>query len=122
MDLPTAFSRYRDAIDAEMRAVVNARYAKPLDADLLLAVCSRAKAVLTLEEHVLAGGFGAAVLELLNARGLRHLPVVTRTMPDRFVDHGPQAHFRKLYGLDADGIAAAAREALQLPIVLANRS
>jgi 1-deoxy-D-xylulose-5-phosphate synthase len=91
-------------------AVVNARYAKPLDDELLLDVCSKARAVLTLEEHVLAGGFGEAVITLLTERGPRDLPVLTRTMPDEYVDHGPQAHFRHVYGLDADGIVAAVRE------------
>jgi hypothetical protein len=53
------------------------------------------------------------VLELFNQRGLR-LPVVTRTMPDVFVDHGPQPHFRGVYGQDARGLAAAVRESLGL--------
>ena len=98
-------------------AVVNARYAKPLDEELLLDVCRTARAVLTLEEHVLAGGFGAAVLELLAASGLHHLPVLMRTMPDVPVEHGPQAHFRRLYGLDADGITAAVRALAEGPAV-----
>jgi 1-deoxy-D-xylulose-5-phosphate synthase len=90
-------------------AVVNARYAKPLDEDLILDVCRNARAVLTLEEHVRPGGFGAAVLELLTAHGLHDRPIVMRTMPDEFVDHGPQSHFRTVYGLDAGGIVEAAR-------------
>ncbi len=94
-------------------AVVNARWAKPLDEELILDVCHGVRGVVTAEEAVLPGGFGAAVLELFNRRGLRR-PVVTRTMPDVFVDHGPQAHFRALYGQDAQGLAAAVREALGL--------
>jgi 1-deoxy-D-xylulose-5-phosphate synthase len=90
-------------------AVVNARFAKPLDEALILDVCRRARSVITLEEHVLAGGFSAAVLELLNAHNLAGLPIITRTMPDTPVEHGPQSHFRAAYGLDADGIIAAAR-------------
>jgi 1-deoxy-D-xylulose-5-phosphate synthase len=90
-------------------AVVNARFAKPLDETLILDVCRRARAVITAEEHVLAGGFSAAVLELLNSRDLSHLPVATRTMPDAPVEHGSQAHFRRVHGLDADGLVAAAR-------------
>ncbi len=93
-------------------AVVNARYAKPLDEDLIVEVCRNACAVLTLEEHVLPGGFGAAVLELLTAHGLHDRPIVTRTMPNEFVDHGPQSHFRTVYGLDAEGIVEAARALL----------
>ncbi len=93
-------------------AVVNARFAKPLDEELLLDLCRRVRGLVTLEEHVLAGGFGAAVLELLAAHGLHDLPVIARTMPDEPVEHGPQAHFRRLHGLDADGIVAAVRELL----------
>ncbi|MGH2587217.1 MAG: transketolase C-terminal domain-containing protein, partial [Dehalococcoidia bacterium] len=90
-------------------AVVNARFAKPLDEALILEVCRRARAIITAEEHVLAGGFGAAVLELLNAHGIER-PVITRTMPDACVEHGPQSHFRHLHGLDTDGLVEAARE------------
>jgi 1-deoxy-D-xylulose-5-phosphate synthase len=92
-------------------AVVNARWAKPLDEDLIVEVCRGVRGVVTVEEAVLPGGFGAAVLELLSRKGI-HLPVVTRTMPDEFVDHGPQAHFRAVYRQDARGLAAAVREAL----------
>lgn len=92
-------------------AVVNARWAKPLDETLLASVCAGVRGIVTVEENVLAGGFGDAVLELLNRKAIR-LPVVTRTMPDLYVDHGPQGHFRSVYGQDAAGLAAAVREAL----------
>ena len=92
-------------------AVVNARWAKPLDEELLLRVAGSVRGVVTAEEAVLPGGFGAAVLELFNRHALR-LPVVTRTMPDVFVDHGPQAHFRSVYQQDAKGLAAAVRQSL----------
>jgi 1-deoxy-D-xylulose-5-phosphate synthase len=94
-------------------AVVNARWAKPLDEGLILETCQSVRGVVTAEEAVLPGGFGAAVLELFNRSGVR-LPVVTRAMPDVFVDHGPQSHFRSLYGQDAKGLAAAVRESLGL--------
>jgi 1-deoxy-D-xylulose-5-phosphate synthase len=93
-------------------AVVNARFAKPLDEALIVSVCRGARAVLTLEEHVRAGGFGEAVLDLLQARGLGDRPLAMRTMPDTFVDHGPQGHFRAIYGLDETGVVAAVRALL----------
>jgi 1-deoxy-D-xylulose-5-phosphate synthase len=92
-------------------AVVNARWAKPLDEELLAPVCGRVRGVVTVEEAVLPGGFGDAVLELCNRRGIK-TPVVTRTMPDLYVDHGPQAHFRQVYGQHPEGLAAAVRESL----------
>lgn len=94
-------------------AVVHARWAKPLDDDLIAETCAGVRGVVTAEEAVLPGGFGDAVLELFNRRGIR-LPVVTRTMPDVYVDHGPQSHFRALYQQDAQGLAAAVKEALGL--------
>ena len=94
-------------------AVVNARWAKPVDDELILGACAGVRGVVTVEEAVLPGGFGDAVLELFNRQGIR-LPVVTRTMPDIFVDHGPQAHFRSVYHQDSRGLAAAVREALGL--------
>lgn len=94
-------------------AVVNARWAKPLDDDLIAGTCAGVRGVVTAEEAVLPGGFTDAVLELFNRRGI-HLPVVPRTMPDLFVDHGPQSHFRTVYGQDAAGLAAAVRESLGL--------
>jgi 1-deoxy-D-xylulose-5-phosphate synthase len=94
-------------------AVVNARWAKPLDEELIVQTCQGVRGVVTVEEAVLPGGFGDAVLELLNRHALR-LPVVTRTMPNVFVDHGPQSHFRAVYGQDPRGLAAAVRESLGL--------
>ncbi len=94
-------------------AVVNARWAKPLDERLILEATAGVRGVVTVEEAVAPGGFGDAVLELFNHRRIG-LPVVMRTMPDVFVDHGPQSHFRTVYQQDARGLAAAVREALGL--------
>jgi 1-deoxy-D-xylulose-5-phosphate synthase len=88
--------------------VVNARFAKPLDAERFLALGARVGRVLTVEEHVMAGGFGSAVSELFVERGAK----VEREIlgvPDEWVDHGAQKLWRKHFGLDADGIAAAVR-------------
>jgi 1-deoxy-D-xylulose-5-phosphate synthase len=98
-----------DGIDA---AVVNARFAKPLDAELLLELARTTAGIITAEENVRAGGFGDAVLELLADHGLADRYLGALAMPDAIVDHGPQATMRHLYRLDAEGIAAAAREAL----------
>jgi len=98
-----------EGIDA---AVVNARFAKPLDEELLLGVAQTTAGIITAEENVRAGGFGDAVLELLADHGLADRYLGALAMPDAIVDHGPQATMRHLYRLDAEGIAAAAREAL----------
>lgn len=100
-------------------AVVNARFAKPLDETLILDTCRGVRGVVTVEEAVAPGGFGDAVLELFNRERV-HVPVIMRTMPDVFVDHGPQSHFRALYGQDAKGLAAAVREALGFSTAVVN--
>jgi 1-deoxy-D-xylulose-5-phosphate synthase len=88
--------------------VVNARFAKPLDAERILALAARTSRFVTVEEHVVAGGFGSAVAELLHERGAR-VELEMLGIPDEHVDHGAQKLWRRHYGLDAEGIAAAVR-------------
>ncbi len=95
--------------------VVNARFVKPLDEQLILNQAARHGRVLTVEENVAAGGFGSAVLELLGDRDLLGIPVKRLGIPDTFVEHGSQAILRQKYGLDAQGIVKAALELLEQP-------
>jgi 1-deoxy-D-xylulose-5-phosphate synthase len=98
----------RDGIAA---TVVDARFVKPLDEDLLCAAAAAAHRVLTVEEGALAGGFGAGVLELLERKGLLPRVQVRRLgLPDQFVSHGDAQKQRAQLGLDAAGIARACRE------------
>lgn len=94
-------------------AVINARFAKPLDADLILRYARSTGAIVTAEENVRAGGFGEGVLELLAEHILADKFLLALAMPDQIVDHGPQPLFRKIWELDGAGIAARTREALQ---------
>ncbi len=89
-------------------AVINARFVKPLDRELILACAERTGAVLTVEENALMGGFGSAILELLEEEGITDVRVKRLGIPDRYIEHGSQAQLRKDLGLDAAGIAAAA--------------
>jgi 1-deoxy-D-xylulose-5-phosphate synthase len=88
--------------------VVNARFAKPLDAERFLTIAARIGRVVTVEEHVIAGGFGSAVSELFVERGAK-VELEILGVPDEWVDHGAQKLWRKHFGLDAEGIAAAVR-------------
>ena len=90
-------------------AVVNARFAKPMDEEMILAEAVSSKRILTVEEGSLQGGFGSAVLEVLEARGA-HAVVKRLGVPDSFVEHGTQAELRAELGLDALGIERAAIE------------
>ncbi|MFZ2088280.1 MAG: 1-deoxy-D-xylulose-5-phosphate synthase [Desulfobaccales bacterium] len=94
--------------------VVNARFVKPLDEQLILTLAARRGRVLTVEENMGQGGFGSAVLELLSDRGLL-VPVKRLAIPDTFVEHGSPAILREKYGLDAQGILKSALELLEQP-------
>jgi 1-deoxy-D-xylulose-5-phosphate synthase len=85
--------------------VVNARFTKPLDTELILDAASRIKRVIIVEENVLSGGFGAAVLELLEKAEASDIKVKRLGIADEFVAHGKQDLLRSLYHLDARGIA-----------------
>ncbi len=94
--------------------VVDARFVKPLDEELLCALASSAKRVVTVEEAALAGGFGSACLEAFERRGiLSRLRVRRIGLPDEFVTHGDVGKQRAQLRLDAAGIASAARELLE---------
>jgi len=85
--------------------VINARFAKPLDTELILDVARHTKKMVIVEENVLSGGSGAAVLELLEQAGVSDVKVKRLGIPDEFVTHGKQDFLRSLYHLDALGIA-----------------
>ena len=97
------------AVEGVECAVANARFAKPLDLDLVKNMAATGH-LLTVEENSLAGGFGSAVLEALAANG-GHVKVECLGLPDVFVEHGTQELLRSLYDLDAQGIVKRARTA-----------
>jgi 1-deoxy-D-xylulose-5-phosphate synthase len=94
------------AAEALGATVVNMRWAKPLDVELLIAVARSHEALVTVEEGALMGGAGSAVLEALQAAELV-LPVLQLGLEDRFIEHGDPAKLLALQGLDAAGIEAA---------------
>jgi 1-deoxy-D-xylulose-5-phosphate synthase len=85
-------------------AVINPRFVKPLDRELVLEWADRTGRLLTVEEHVLAGGFGSAVLELLEECGRENTRVRRLGIKDEFVQHGKAAVLREKLGLTAAGI------------------
>ncbi|MBN2398262.1 MAG: 1-deoxy-D-xylulose-5-phosphate synthase [Deltaproteobacteria bacterium] len=90
-------------------AVVNSRFVKPLDRDLLCAIASSCKRVVTVEEHALMGGFGSAVLEVFEEEGLSGVAVKRLGIGDLFVEQGTQAELRRQQGIDVQGIMQAVR-------------
>jgi len=112
---PSLQAAERLAKDGVETTVVNARFAKPLDAGLLLALARTKRLIVTVEEAYLAGGFGSAVLELLEENGLQDsVRVVRMGVPDRWVTHGDAKLLLAKYGLDADGIYTRVREAVEV--------
>ena len=106
-------------------SVVNARFIKPLDSELILTQAKKTGCIVTVEENALLGGFGSAVLELISDAGMTGVRVKRIGLPDAFIEQGTQSQLRANLGLDAAGIAATcqaflkgcAPEAPQLSVV-----
>jgi len=92
--------------------VVNARFAKPLDAELIIDTASRIKRLVTIEENTTRGGFGNSVVGLLQQSGVSDIQLKSIGIPDEFVEQGSQAVLRAKYGLDAEGITKQVLELL----------
>ncbi len=107
---PSMDAAERLAAEGISAAVVNARFVKPLDEELILGLARRTGRIVTVEEHALQGGFGSAVLECFEAHRVSGVKTLRIGIPDRFVEHGAQAILRQKYGLDAEGIHDAAKD------------
>ncbi|MEK7369585.1 MAG: 1-deoxy-D-xylulose-5-phosphate synthase [Planctomycetota bacterium] len=86
-------------------AVINARFAKPLDKELILEIVRTHPIVFTVEDHALAGGFGSAVLEMLSDEGADVRKIRRLGIPDKFIEQGSREELLRDLGLDEDGIS-----------------
>lgn len=113
----TVYPAYRAAEKLKAKginaSVINARFVKPLDKKLLSAAALNTKKILTIEDNVVSGGFGSAVLECLNEMGISNIKIKTLGIPDRFVEHGSQSILRKQFGIDEEGIYNAVIEMMK---------
>jgi len=91
-------------------AVVNARWAKPLDEELITRLAKGTRRLVTVEDHVIAGGFGSAVLELLESRGLHDIDVRLIGCPDKAVEHGAPSILKELYGISSSHLKEVVRD------------
>ena len=105
----TALAAALEAGEQLGASVVNMRFVKPLDRDLVLEMVDSHELVVTVEDNVVAGGAGSAVNELLLAEG-KQVPVLNLGAPDRHLDHGSQQQQLEECGLDAEGIVRSVRE------------
>jgi 1-deoxy-D-xylulose-5-phosphate synthase len=100
-----------DGVDA---IVVNARFVKPLDEEMVLRIAREFPVIVTVEEAYLAGGFGSAVLEVLEANGMQDkVRIVRMGVADEIVSHGDPKALLAAYGLDADGIRDRVKSSLE---------
>jgi len=90
-------------------SVVDARFVKPLDLELLTKEAAAHRFVVTVEEHVLMGGFGSAVTEALTQSALQ-VPILMIGLPDLFIEQGTQAELKARYGIDCEGIVSSIRK------------
>jgi 1-deoxy-D-xylulose-5-phosphate synthase len=110
-----------DAIAAHQRlqslnikaTVVNCRFVKPLDEHLIISLAQRIPNIITVEEGVVQGGFGSAILELLNDHQIFTNRVQRIGLPDKFIEHGTPDILRAKYGLNAEGISRASLDMLK---------
>jgi 1-deoxy-D-xylulose-5-phosphate synthase len=89
--------------------VVNCRFVKPLDVDLVCALAEKIPRIITIEENVRQGGFGSAVLETMSENGITGVHMERIGIADVFVEHGPQKVLRSEYGIDVPDIVRAAK-------------
>jgi 1-deoxy-D-xylulose-5-phosphate synthase len=89
--------------------VVNCRFVKPLDVELVCTLAEKIPRIITIEENVRQGGFGSAVLETISENGITSLHMERIGIADVFVEHGPQKVLRSEYGIDVPDIVAAAK-------------
>lgn len=104
MVCPSMEAAKRLAADGISAIVVNARFVKPLDAEMIVSLARKTGRVATVEEHTLLGGFGSAVLECLDENSVVGVKTLRIGLPDAYIEHGAQKTLRQKYGLDADGI------------------
>ena len=95
--------------------VINARFVKPLDRNLISSAALMVPRIITVEENILQGAFGSAVLEFLNTVDIPHVRIKRLGIPDIFVEQGSQEELRKIYGIDEEGICMAAHSILREP-------
>ena len=98
-------------------AVVNCRFVKPLDRQLLREIAASTPYILTVEENVLRGGFGSQVRAALEEDGIDSVRIESAGMPDEFVEHGSQSILRSKYGLTADALVQHVLDRLRAPSV-----
>ncbi|MFC1798619.1 1-deoxy-D-xylulose-5-phosphate synthase [Thermodesulfobacteriota bacterium] len=93
--------------------IVNSRFVKPLDVELISRLARKTPRIITVEENVRQGGFGSAVLESLADEGITGFQLERMGLPDIFIEHGPQQLLRSKYNIDATAIVTSAQQLME---------
>jgi 1-deoxy-D-xylulose-5-phosphate synthase len=101
------------ASEGILASVINARFIKPLDEQMIRKVCKNVGIIITVEENILAGGFGSSVLEYIHDQNIDGVNVLRLGFPDQFIEQGARKQILEKYGLHAAGIASAAKSYIQ---------
>jgi len=104
MVLPSMKAAEKLAADGISATVINARFIKPLDEELICCLTHERSLLITVEEAALMGGFGSAVMELLESRNIQNCKILRIGVPDRLIPHGSPNLLHAKYGIDGDGI------------------
>jgi len=104
---PCLLAQQRLEAEGTRASLVNMRFVKPLDEDLIKKIVKKVHRIVTVEENTLYGGFGSGIKEILTADSARILSI---GLPDRFIEHGSSEELREKYGLTADKIAERVSE------------
>jgi len=104
MVAPAVEAAEKLALQGIETTVVNARFVKPIDTELIIDIATRIKRIVTVEENTLSGGFGNYVNDAVRQADLRDVIIRNVGLPDVFIEHGGQDFLRSKYGLDAAGI------------------
>jgi 1-deoxy-D-xylulose-5-phosphate synthase len=103
-------------------SVYDARFAKPVDVELLRELCERRIPIITVEDHSIEGGFGSCILDACNLAGLDARLITRLALPDQWIYQGERREQLAEAGLDAASIARRVREAVEASAALENRA
>ncbi len=110
MEVAEALARQRISVE-----VVNARFVKPLDGEMIRRIAAEGKPMVTVEENALEGGFGSAVMEFLEREGIQGTAVKRLGIPDRFIEHGDRGILMRDIGLDVESMAGVIEGFIERP-------
>jgi len=105
-----SYQLQEEGIDIE---VVNARFVKPLDEEMLNSILSEFDKIITVEENALLGGFGSAVLEFAEIHNFNHAVIKRMGIPDEFIQHGSRNKLLSILGLDKNGIIQTIKKVIK---------